>query len=132
MNNLKIYAGIFCAVLLWAAPASPQDQPDCTSPQTQTDMNTCADQDFAKADEELNSVWEDAKTNSENDDETGEQSKALQDAQRNWLAYRDSECIVEGLAAAGGSMQPMLISSCKAQMTNDRVKQLHEYIDGPQ
>jgi uncharacterized protein YecT (DUF1311 family) len=109
-----------------------EDAPDCANPQTQGDMNICADQDFQKSDDGLNLVWDDAKTNAENDDDTGEKSKALLTAQRNWLSFRDSQCEFEGLAAAGGSMQPLLISSCKSKMTDERVKQLREYIDGPE
>jgi uncharacterized protein YecT (DUF1311 family) len=116
-------------VLFTVQPASAEE---CSDPQTQSQMNFCADQDFQKSDDALNLVWEDAKTNAENDDDTGEQSKALLTAQRTWLSFRDSECEFEGLAASGGTMQPMLISECKTKMTDERVKQLREYIDGPQ
>jgi uncharacterized protein YecT (DUF1311 family) len=119
-------------VLLSAQPSFAQNAQDCSSLQTQSEMNICADEDFQKSDVELNSVWDDAKTNAENDDDTGEQSRALLTAQRNWLAFRDSECEFEGLGAAGGSIQPMLISECKTKLTGDRVKQLRENIDGPQ
>jgi uncharacterized protein YecT (DUF1311 family) len=118
--------------LLVAAPALAQDEPDCTSPQTQANMNTCADADFLKADGELNALWEDAKTNSENSDDTGAQAKALLTAQRSWLVFRDSQCEMEGIVAAGGSIQPMLIANCKTRMTTERVKQLQDYINGPE
>jgi uncharacterized protein YecT (DUF1311 family) len=133
---MKYVRNFLCAgslgFLLAAATALAQDEPDCTSPQTQADMNTCADVDFAKADGELNGLWEDAKTNSENADDTGAQANALLTAQRSWLAFRDSQCELEGLAAAGGSIQSMLVANCKTRMTTERVKQLQDYINGPE
>jgi uncharacterized protein YecT (DUF1311 family) len=118
--------------LLAVAPALAQDEPDCTSPQTQGEMNICADAAFTKADGELNGLWEDAKTNSENSDDTGAQAKALLTAQRNWQVFRDSQCEFEGLPAAGGSIQSMLVANCKTRMTTERVKQLQDYINGPE
>jgi uncharacterized protein YecT (DUF1311 family) len=131
-NEMRLYLLLAALVLLYVQPASAQDANDCSSLQTQFDMNFCADQDFQKIDGTLNLIWDDAKTNAENEDDTGDQSKTLLTAQRNWLAYRNSQCEFEGLAAAGGSMQPMLVSECKTKMTDERVKLLRSYIDGPQ
>ena len=125
----KIF-GLAFGILFSTISAQAQDAADCTAPVTQSDMNSCSFQDFQKADAELNAVWDDAKTNAENIDDTGEQSKALLTAQRGWLAFRDAQCELEGLGAAGGSLQPLLISSCKSRMTRDRTKQLQDFIEG--
>jgi uncharacterized protein YecT (DUF1311 family) len=132
MNYARLVVMTVAARILIVTPAFSQDQPDCSNQQTQMDMTACAGLEFEKADAALNDVWDDAKTNAENSDETGAESKALLTAQRSWLAFRDSQCVMEGLAAAGGSMQPMLVALCNAQMTTDRVKQLRAYIDGLQ
>ena len=52
--------------------------------------------------------------------------------QRGWIAYRDGQCELYGFEARGGSMEPMLVSGCKADMTRARTKELREFITGPQ
>ncbi len=47
-------------------------------------------------------------------------------AQRAWLTYRDQHCLGASFYARGGSMAPMLVSGCKAALTEERTKQLKE------
>ncbi|MGD9912737.1 MAG: lysozyme inhibitor LprI family protein [Rhizobiaceae bacterium] len=124
--------------LLWAAPALAEDELDCRDPQTQHDMNMCANQDFEVADKELNEVWKKARDHAKAvDEEQWEDSlrgaeKALLNAQRGWIPYRDGSCELYGFEARGGSMEPMLVSGCKATMTKARTKELRDFIAGPQ
>ena len=48
--------------------------------------------------------------------------KALLAAQRAWIAYRDSQCELAGFEARGGSMEPMLVSGCLADLTRKRAR----------
>jgi uncharacterized protein YecT (DUF1311 family) len=56
--------------------------------------------------------------------------KALKKAQRAWIDYRDGHCEGVGFEARGGSMEPMVVSGCKAGLTNNRIRELHDLIKG--
>ena len=128
-------AGAAAALFILANTAHAQDAVDCGNAQTQADMNTCSQQDFDKADTALNAVWPDAQAFADGADvdlpaDQQGYSQALLESQRAWLTFRDTECALEGFGARGGSLEPMLISGCKATLTNDRVKALQAMIDG--
>ena len=57
-------------------------------------------------------------------------SDTLLASQRAWISYRDNQCAIEGYAARGGSMEPMLIANCKAKLTAARTKALAGLIEG--
>ncbi len=118
---------LILASLLLAA-----QEPDCSDPQNQAEMNECAAIDFERADAELNRIWPrllagareaDADINREFDDRpTGE--KVLREAQRAWITFRDQHCAYEGYEARGGSMESLLYHGCRARLTQERIKQL--------
>jgi uncharacterized protein YecT (DUF1311 family) len=119
---------------LWGASAlagEAVDAPDpCDDPMTQSAMNMCAFQDYQRADEALNAIWprirEAAKRRDENaySDEDRGLWEAVLEGQRGWLTYREHHCAAEGFVVRGGSMEPLLVSGCKAGLTNKRVDQL--------
>lgn len=115
------------------------DEPkvDCAKAETQTDMTFCAARDFDTADKALNAQYKKTRAamvaidaDLENDMKGAE--KALIKAQRAWVDYRDGECETQGFQARGGTMEPMLVSGCKAQLTETRTKELKELADGPE
>ena len=94
----------------------------------------CAYNDFKKADDELNKFWPQVKKFAADGDANLEpdiqgNAKALLASQRGWLSYRDGQCELYGFQSHGGSMESMLVSGCKAEMTNARIKELHEIVD---
>ncbi|MPT48215.1 MAG: DUF1311 domain-containing protein [Sphingobium sp.] len=106
-------------------------KPDCTAPVTQTDMTICAVQDFNEADRLLNAQWKITAAHMKAIDEMAKEDdgdptyfQALLNAQRAWLQYRDSHCMTVGFYARGGSMQPMLVALCRAELTQERTKQI--------
>jgi uncharacterized protein YecT (DUF1311 family) len=50
--------------------------------------------------------------------------QALLDSQRKWLAFRDSQCRVEGYRMRGGSGQGYSTTICLITLTNDRTDAL--------
>ena len=111
-----------------AGPALADDAPDCARQVTQMDMTQCAGLDYEKADKELNGVWKElTKPAADRDPEF---SAAVLKAQRAWIAYRDSQCAVAGFEARGGSLEPMLVGLCLAEMTRARTKALQGLVDG--
>lgn len=122
---------------LVASPLYAGDELDCDNAQTQIEMNLCAALDHEAADRELNLVWGDAMARAEGlDAEYGEEmqgaAKALLKAQRAWINYRDGNCELAGWIAHGGTMEPMLVSACLADMTRARTKELRAFVDGTQ
>jgi uncharacterized protein YecT (DUF1311 family) len=91
----------------------------CADPQDQHTMNRCAHEDFQKADAELNKVYQQLLPKLE----TAHKEK-LKIAQRAWVTFRDAHCESEAFSFEGGSMQPLIRSSCLAAVTRDRTKQL--------
>lgn len=120
-------------LVAYAVPAIADDQPDCENG-SQAELNMCAYNDFQKADDELNALWPKVKEfaaagDAEIDKSQQGYSKALLASQRGWLAYRDGQCELYGFQSRGGSMEPMLVSGCKADLTKKRVKELKDIIN---
>ena len=126
-------------VLALAVQASLQAQArehQCDDPQNQADMNACAAEDYAAADKALNeqwlatkkaaTVWDDL---SEADGRPRGAEERLLKAQRAWLAYRDSQCAALGFTVQGGTIQPMVVSSCLAGLTRKRTEELGQLSD---
>jgi uncharacterized protein YecT (DUF1311 family) len=133
MLKLALWPMLCGCVLLVDGPASG-DEPkaDCKAPNTQMEMTICAGQELTEADKALNAQYQatrkalkardaDASTA---DLKGGED--ALVKAQRAWVGYRDAQCVSWGFQARGGSMEPMLISSCQADLTRKRTAELKE------
>ncbi|MEO1703506.1 MAG: lysozyme inhibitor LprI family protein [Pseudomonadota bacterium] len=98
----------------------------------QQGMNYCAYQDWQTADRALNALWPEVKRWAKATDEQVREWRPeianaeadLLKAQRAWIDYRDGHCENEGMKVAGGSLQPLLIYSCKAAMTRNRNEEL--------
>ena len=80
---------------------------DCENAQDQATMNKCANDDFAKADKQLNAHYR-------------EIEKRLAD---------DAECNFSASGTAGGSVHPMTVAKCREKLTTERNKQFSEYLN---
>lgn len=123
-----------CVLLVDAPTSAQQSQPDCKDPQTQADMTICAGRDLADADKALNLQYQATrKALKEREADVSAEFKggedALVKAQRAWLSYRDAQCASVGFQARGGSMEPMLISACEADLTRKRTAELKTLVD---
>ncbi|MCV3765929.1 lysozyme inhibitor LprI family protein [Rhizobium sp. TRM95796] len=139
---MKITTLMVAVSSLWAAmPALAQDAPDvdCENAETQMEMNFCAEQDFDKADAALNKAYKRAMASQKKADADVEETMgansvgavaALKKAQRAWIDYRDGHCEGVGFQARGGTMEPMLMMGCKAELSTARAKELNELAQG--
>ena len=128
---------VFAALLMLAQTGAAEEAPDCNEAQTQMDMNLCAARDFDTADALLNEQW--AETSALMKALDGEIDRTfdsqpgffetLLEGQRAWLTFRDAHCLADSFLARGGSMQPMLVSFCKAHLSQQRTQQLRELTD---
>jgi len=126
---------------LFATTSLAQDM-DCAAPQTQVELTACAGIDFETADRALNDLWPKLVAAAKaNDAYVAEQAsltgvpttlEALRTAQRAWIGFRDAQCDYEAYAVFGGTAQPMIGSLCLARLTNERIDQLVEAMEGMQ
>lgn len=101
--------------------------------QTHLQMNQSAASTFARADAAMTRQWK-ATYAAMKARDRGDRSRgggfghaaALLESQRAWLRYRDTQCVIEAGRYAGGSMQPMVASGCRARLTDARRAQLRE------
>jgi uncharacterized protein YecT (DUF1311 family) len=125
--------------LLTQAAEPPVPGWNCDDPQVQQEMNWCAARDYEVADERLNAQWaittEVMKRRDAEWAETGSSDtryyRSLLEAQRGWLRYRDAHCRVDGYIARGGTLEPLLVSTCKARLTRMRTDELRELVEEP-
>ncbi|KAA3517448.1 DUF1311 domain-containing protein [Agrobacterium vitis] len=124
--RLTVLAGLALLSLSGSVLAQARD---CRDPQTQSDMTACAVQDFDAADKAMNAQWKITRKvfveqDATLDDDLKGAEKALLKAQRAWIDYRDGQCEAQGFYVRGGTMEPMEVAACKAEMTKTRTKEL--------
>jgi uncharacterized protein YecT (DUF1311 family) len=120
--KIIVSAILLVIVLLAAAPAQKQTQQDpCKGEgaETQSAMNMCAAKKFKEADAVLNRVYNELASKLEADARA-----RLKTAEVSWLKYRDDNCEYEAAPFEGGSMQPLIRSSCYERMTKARTEEL--------
>ncbi|HST37012.1 MAG TPA: lysozyme inhibitor LprI family protein [Allosphingosinicella sp.] len=122
------------ALALLSLQQAPEPEVNCEDPQNQMEMNMCAGQDFERADVELNRLWPGLIADAREADREVDRSydtrpgyeATLREAQRAWIAFRDSHCTWQAYQARGGSMESMLYGGCRATLTRERIRQLTE------
>ena len=133
---------LFASVLAASAPQASSQS--CDEAMTQQALNYCAALEFQKADCALNEEWEkvaermkrldaemaDAEMPIADDGRDGYYAVAVA-AQRAWTEFRDAHCASEGYQARGGSLEPMLVGMCKADLTRKRTAQLRAMMEYP-
>ncbi len=130
MKPALAFSAAFMTLL--ALPAVAQEpKANCKNPQTQMEMNICSQRDYEAADKALNAQYQTTrkamkKWDADSSADLKGAEDALVKAQRAWVVYRDAQCISSGFQAHGGSMEPMLISGCQADLTRKRIEELKE------
>ena len=123
-------AGVTTAALGFAVtPGLAQEDRDinCDDAYTQSEMNICAARDYDDADAALNAQW--SVTYAAMADYPGAKQTLLE-AQRAWLTYRDAQCDAVGTPYEGGSIQPLVIATCLANLTRARTEELQQMLPG--
>ncbi len=95
----------------------------CAHAQTQAEMNQCAGREYKAADVALNQVYRQL-VSMLNDEEKSQ----LKEAQTAWLKYRDTNCDFVADQYKGGSMRPMILGYCLADMTRNRTTEIRSQI----
>jgi uncharacterized protein YecT (DUF1311 family) len=135
---------IAAALVIAAQATKPDPLPPCDRARAergvQSAMNFCAHRDYLKADRALNVQW--TKTAAAMramdrgdfvpDDGRPGYFDTLLKSQRAWIAYRNAHCTSAGYQARGGTMEPMLVSFCLTDLTEQRIKQLRQLAEKPE
>ena len=82
-------------------------------------MNICADKEFKAADAALNRAYNQLSAKLDE----GERAR-LKEVELAWLKYRDAECEFEASFYEGGSMQPLIYSTCLTHVTKTRTAEI--------
>lgn len=101
----------------------------CANADSQAAINECMSNVYKKADISLNIVYKQASSRLKNNTE---QHSKLVEAQRAWLKFRDAECAFSTGSAGTGSASSMISMTCLTSLTEQRTKQLHDYMQCPE
>ena len=145
----SLVAVVFLAILAGASSAQqsskngslPAQTNPCDAANTQMEMNQCSAEEYKKADAHLNVVYANLIRLLQKDSghaqqqSGGEQRKPetpavdkLKAAQRQWIRYRDLHCSAVRAQYEGGTISPMMWTTCMAETTNHRIEELkHGY-----
>jgi len=121
MARAASLAGVV-AVTLAAGHGTAQD---CSAPADQQAMTACAGMAFEAADAELNARYREVVARLSGNPEARD---LLVQAQRAWIAFRDGECAFASAGVAGGSIHPMIVTSCRTRLTEARTADLEGYL----
>lgn len=124
-----------CALLFAVVAGSASAQSvDCANAMAQVELNRCAHDDWQAADAALNATYRQviaayAQLDVDLPDDPGGAEATLREAQRHWIAFRDSACAAEGFAMRGGSAEPLLVYGCMRLLTEERTAHLRGMLD---
>jgi uncharacterized protein YecT (DUF1311 family) len=104
------------------APSTAQEA-NCKSPQTTRDMIICTGSEAQAADRQLNQVYQQLIRKLD-----GRQKERLTTAQLAWINFRDRTCAYEQGRFEGGTFAPVANASCLARVTQQRTKDLENYL----
>ena len=125
-RNYRTILAMIVVLLVASVFAAAQKQKKtgpCADPQTQAEMNICAGEEYKTADAALNQAYQ--KLNAMLDDEEKVQ---LKNAENAWIKYRDLHCDFVGDQYKGGSMRPMIVGLCLADVTRNRTTEIKNQI----
>ncbi len=125
MRRLILVLGLIAVASVAAAA-----EDNCGGAATQSEMNRCADKAYRDVDAKLNAIYQQITGRLRASDYARPNAlKALVAAQRAWTSFRDAECAFVGSKTTGGSINPAIMSSCLAGLTDQRVNQLKKYLN---
>lgn len=125
------------ALLMQAAPVPPNPDWNCEDPTYQQEMNWCAAQDLDAAEQALEVQWKSALAAAKEQDAQYAELGGFEDdaflmnlleSQIGWWSYRDGQCTLDGYSARGGSLEPLLVATCKTRLTRMRTEELKALI----
>ena len=87
--------------------------------QTQLEMNETAHAKYIKTDAELNKVYKQLIALVDKDEK-----QLLIQAEKDWVKFRESHCKFDASQYEGGSIQPLIYSTCLEEITRKRIAEI--------
>lgn len=110
---------IFSAFFSTSALATDKHESNCLqTAQNQTELNDCAVQTYKNADREMNAAYKKVMNTLKS---SPQKSKALLQAQRAWLKFRDADCAFLNSNSTDGSINAMNNALCLSERTTERI-----------
>jgi len=117
-----LYLLVFSMLIAISVQSHAAD--NCNNLNTQLEMNACAAKEYQSEDAKLNKYYKELIR------KVGASEKQkLKATQRAWIKFRDLQCELEASNYEGGSIQPLIRSSCLAQVTKQRNEDLRRMIE---
>lgn len=115
-----------------SAPSAQAEDIDCNNVRSTVESNFCADKAYQEADARLNKVYQaviariaDSAEGPPYDKTSWD--KAMREAQRAWVAFRDADCKgAMPMEWSGGSGTSAAVMTCLSEKTETRIKELKE------
>lgn len=105
--------------------ANKETSLDCDNAQTQAEINACAGLQAQAADKILNQVYQQLQAKVKD----SPQEQRLIEAQQQWIKFRDADCEYAKGQYEGGSIVPTIQAGCMTRLTEQRTKDLEEYLE---
>ena len=122
MKKLILLSAISGGILFWSIHLQA-DNVDCRNAETQSEINQCVQLDFQQQDDELNRIYQQYHAKLDNI-----RKEQLKQAQVVWINFRNLSCQYEADYYQGGSLAPMVYSSCLKDKTKERLGDLKNYL----
>ncbi len=134
---MRMAALMALSLLSITVPVKAQDiDVDCDNASSNVEMTHCGWQEFERADEKLNAIYQEAishirATGSDLPAGAEEWEKKLRETQRAWVTFRDLNCDeLIRIEWGGGSGTSLATATCRTEMTKSRITTLRErYVD---
>jgi uncharacterized protein YecT (DUF1311 family) len=110
------------SLLMWAHVSATAAE--CAD-HTTLGMLDCAKASLTRADDDLNAVYRRLQQRFELGDNG---LRLLTKAEESWIAYRDAECDFTTSGSVGGSIRPVVVTSCLERETKIRTQALREFL----
>jgi len=120
LTSSALFLLILCATIF---SQNQKEKDPCAEAQSQAEMNMCWGKEYKAADAKLNKTYQDFMSKLEESEKV-----QLKNAQLAWLKYRDANCEFVADQYKGGTMRPMILAICLADVTNARVNELKSQI----
>jgi uncharacterized protein YecT (DUF1311 family) len=135
LRNLKLVAAVVASgALLTAAPALADPVGECqASTANQVETTQCLNDTFGAAQQVMDLALQNAQEKADSLDQvTGrvEARPALDASQVEWVKFRDANCRVPFVFAAGASGAGQFQQSCAIEMTRARTQELSRLASG--
>jgi uncharacterized protein YecT (DUF1311 family) len=129
MTKTVLTAALLTVAALCGSQARAQQTSNpCDQAVTQMDMNQCSAGQYKKADAQLNTVYA-AILKWLKSDKIAVQK--LTAAEKQWIRYRDLHCNAVMHQSEGGSIAPLMWSSCMEALAKDRIEEIRNGYETP-